>query len=103
MKFLDTKTKNNVLQSMMNIIDVKREEILAENKKDLDAFERDDQALYDRLVVDQDKIDGMIKAIREVKEQEDPIGKNISKMKLENGLKIINKTEIGRASCRERV
>nr|WP_299207414.1 glutamate-5-semialdehyde dehydrogenase [uncultured Brumimicrobium sp.] len=93
MKFLDTKTKNNVLQSMMNIIDSKREEILAENKKDLDAFERDDQALYDRLVVDQDKIDGMIKAIREVKEQEDPVGKNISEMKLENGLEIINKTD----------
>lgn len=93
MKFLDTKTKNNVLQSMMNIIDSKREEILAENKKDLDAFERDDQALYDRLVVDQDKINGMIKAIREVKEQEDPVGKNISEMKLENGLEIINKTD----------
>src|SRR5690554_975611 len=93
MKFLDTKTKNNVLQSMMNIIDVKREEILAENKKDLDAFERDDQALYDRLVVDQEKIDGMIKAIREVKEQEDPVGKNISELKLENGLEIINKTD----------
>lgn len=93
MKFLDTKTKNNVLQSMMNIIDSKRDEILAENKKDLDAFERDDQALYDRLVVDQDKIDGMIKAIREVKEQEDPVGKNISEMKLENGLEIINKTD----------
>lgn len=93
MKFLDTKTKNNVLQSMMNIIDSKRDEILAENKKDLDAFERDDQALYDRLVVDQDKINGMIKAIREVKEQEDPVGKNISEMKLENGLEIINKTD----------
>ena len=93
MKFLNTDKKNNVLQSMMNIIDVKREEILAENKKDLDAFERDDQALYDRLVVDQEKIDGMIKAIREVKEQEDPVGKNISELKLENGLEIINKTD----------
>lgn len=93
MKFLNTDKKNNVLQSMMNIIDVKREEILAENKKDLDAFERDDQALYDRLVVDQEKIDGMIKAICEVKEQEDPVGKNISELKLENGLEIINKTD----------
>jgi len=93
MKFLDSNKKNNVLQSMMNIIDTKRDEILAENKKDLDAFERDDQALYDRLVVDQDKIDGMIQAIKEVKEQEDPVGKNISELKLENGLEIINKTD----------
>lgn len=93
MKFLDTDTKNNVLQSMIDIIDSKREEILAENKKDLDAFERDDQALYDRLVVDQDKIDGMITAIRQVKGQEDPVGTKISELKLENGLEIINKTD----------
>ncbi|RYM31311.1 glutamate-5-semialdehyde dehydrogenase [Brumimicrobium glaciale] len=93
MKFLDTDKKNNVLQSMIDIIDAKRDEILAENKKDLDAFERDDQALYDRLVVDQDKIDGMITAIRQVKGQEDPVGKKISELKLENGLEIINKTD----------
>lgn len=93
MKFLDTNTKNNVLQSMMNIIDKKRADILAANKKDLDAFERDDQALYDRLVVDQGKIDGMIQAIKEVKAQEDPVGKNISELKLENGLEVINKTD----------
>ncbi len=93
MKFLDTDNKNNVLLSMIDIIDSKREEILTENKKDLDAFERDDQALYDRLVVDQNKIDGMIKAIRQVKNQEDPVGKNISELKLENGLEIINKTD----------
>jgi glutamate-5-semialdehyde dehydrogenase len=93
MKFLKTDKKNNVLQSMINIIDAKRSEILAENKKDLDAFERDDQALYDRLIVDNDKIDGMIKAILQVKGQEDPVGKKISELKLENGLEIINKTD----------
>lgn len=93
MKFLNTDKKNNVLQSMIDIIDKKRDEILVENKKDLDAFERDDQALYDRLVVDQDKIDGMITAIRQVKGQEDPVGKKISELKLENGLEIINKTD----------
>ncbi len=45
----------------------RREDILVANKKDLDAFTRDDQALYDRLVVNDAKIDGMIKAITEVK------------------------------------
>lgn len=93
MKFLDTDKKNSVLQSMMTIIDNKREEILAENKKDLDAFERDDQALYDRLVVNDEKIDGMIKAIEQVKGQEDPVGKKISELKLDNGLEVINKTD----------
>jgi glutamate-5-semialdehyde dehydrogenase len=93
MKFLTTDKKNNVLQSMMNIIDKRRTEIIAENKKDLEAFERDDQALYDRLVVDPSKVDGMIQAIKEVKEQEDPVGKEISSMTLDTGLKIINKTD----------
>tara|TARA_B100000508_G_scaffold141091_1_gene146287 strand:- start:13031 stop:14230 length:1200 start_codon:yes stop_codon:yes gene_type:complete len=93
MKFLTTDKKNEVLQSMMDIIDRRREEIIAENKKDLEAFERDDQALYDRLVVDDSKVDGMIQAIREVKDQDDPVGNEISSITLDSGLEIINKTD----------
>ena len=93
MKLLDTKTKNNVLESMMKIIDDKRQDIIKANKKDLDAFNRDDQALYDRLVVDDSKVDGMIKAIKEVKDQDDPVGNVISDTTLESGLKIVNKTD----------
>lgn len=92
MKLINEKLKNQVLESMMTIIDKNREELLNENKKDLDAFQKDDQALYDRLVVDNSKIDGMIKAISEVKNQDDPVSKEISSTELESGLKIINKT-----------
>jgi len=35
MELLNSDKKNNVLQSMMNIIDAKRKDIIAENKKDL--------------------------------------------------------------------
>lgn len=93
MKLLDTKIKNDVLQSMMTIIDKRRDEIVEENKKDLESFNRKDKALYDRLVVDQKKVDGMIQAIKEVKEQEDPVGKTISERTLDTGLKIVNKTD----------
>src|SRR5690554_5357160 len=92
MKLINEKLKNQVLESMMTIIDKNRNELLNANKRDLDAFKRDDQALYDRLVVDDSKIDGMIKAISEVKNQEDPVNQKISSTKLESGLKIINKT-----------
>ncbi|PZD77605.1 glutamate-5-semialdehyde dehydrogenase [Mesonia sp. K7] len=92
MQLLDTSKKNEVLESMMQIIDARRNDIIAENKKDLEAFNRDDQALYDRLVVNQAKVDGMIQSIREVKEQEDPVGQTISDRTLDSGLKIINKT-----------
>lgn len=92
MKLIEEKLKNQVLNSMINIIDKNRDELLQANKKDLQAFKKDDQALYDRLVVDNSKVDGMIKAISEVKDQEDPVNREISNRELESGLKIINKT-----------
>ncbi|MHA7865215.1 glutamate-5-semialdehyde dehydrogenase [Flagellimonas marinaquae] len=92
MKLLKTDLKNKVLQDMERILDENRDELLQANKKDLDAFNRDDQALYDRLVVDQKKVDQMIQAVKEVRLQDDPVNKEISKRELDNGLKIINRT-----------
>ncbi|MCL8006676.1 glutamate-5-semialdehyde dehydrogenase [Gelidibacter japonicus] len=92
MKLLNTNLKNKVLQSMMTIIDKERNNILKANQKDLDAFGKSDQALYDRLVVDDSKIDGMITAISEVETQEDPVGQEISNLTLDSGLQITNKT-----------
>jgi glutamate-5-semialdehyde dehydrogenase len=93
MNLLSSSKKTNVLKSMMRLLNERRDDIIAANKADLDAFSRDDQALYDRLVVDQSKVDGMIQAIREVNEQDDPVGRDISKITLDNGLKIINRTD----------
>lgn len=92
MKLLDKNIKNKVLDSMINIIDKERKQIITENKKDLDAFDKEDRALYDRLVVDNAKVDGMIKAIKEVRDQEDPVGQTISDLTLDSGLKVTNKT-----------
>ena len=92
MKLLNTEIKNKVLQSMMQILDSKREEIIAANQKDLDLFDKTDRAMYDRLIVDDKKVDGMITAIQEVLRKEDPLGKIKSEETLENGLKIENKT-----------
>ncbi len=94
MKLINEKLKNQVLASMMTIIDQNRKELLHANKKDLDAFKKDDQALYDRLLIDNSKIAGMIKAISEVKNQDDPVNKEISSTELASGLKIINKTPL---------
>jgi glutamate-5-semialdehyde dehydrogenase len=92
MKLLNTDIKNKVLMDMEKILDKNREELLQANQKDLDAFDRDDQALYDRLVVDQKKVDQMIQAVKEVRLQSDPVNQEISTRHLDNGLKIINKT-----------
>ncbi|WP_299781916.1 glutamate-5-semialdehyde dehydrogenase [uncultured Formosa sp.] len=92
MKLLKTDLKNNVLQSMIHLLDANRTELLSANKKDLEAFSKDDQAMYDRLIVDDKKIDGMITSVKEVMSQDDPIGKTISHRVLEDGLDITNKT-----------
>ena len=92
MKLLSTDKKNAVLQAMIDQLDQNRASIIAANKKDLAAFSGDDQALYDRLIVDEKKIDDMIRAVKEVKAQEDPVGKTISEDTLANGLNITNKT-----------
>ncbi len=92
MKLLDITTKNKVLQSMTTLLDENREAILAANKKDLDAFIKEDQAMFDRLILNDKKIDGMIQAINEVKAQEDPVNQIISDKNLDNGLKVTNKT-----------
>ncbi|MDX1652567.1 MAG: glutamate-5-semialdehyde dehydrogenase [Brumimicrobium sp.] len=93
MELLKTKVKDKVLESMIRIIGNRRDDILASNKKDLEAFQREDQALYDRLVVNNAKIDGMIRSIQEVRDQEDPVGTVISERTLDTGLEIINKTD----------
>ncbi|TDS12037.1 glutamate-5-semialdehyde dehydrogenase [Maribacter caenipelagi] len=92
MKIISTEIKNKVLDSMMRLLDDNRSSILEANKKDLDLFNVADQAMYDRLIVTEDKIDGMMTSIKEVRLQEDPVGKTISKQQLENGLDITNKT-----------
>ncbi len=92
MKLLSTEKKNNVLSSMIDIMNQERETLIKENKKDLEAFNKDDQALYDRLVVDETKVDSMIQAIKEVRAQDDPVGQTLFKDTLKNGLEITNKT-----------
>ena len=92
MKLLETTIKNNVLKSMTIILDKNRKLLLQANKKDLDAFHKEDQAMFDRLILNDAKIDGMITAINEVKAQEDPVNHIINDIKLENGLQVTNKT-----------
>lgn len=92
MKLIDTEIKNNVLQSMIEILDSDREEILKANTKDCKLFDELDRAMYDRLVVSNEKIDGMIASVKQVMQQDDPVDQQLSERLLDNGLKIQNKT-----------
>jgi len=92
MKLIKTETKNNVLRSMMQILDKKRVDIINANNKDLEAFGEKEGAMYDRLIVNNKKVDGMIQSVKEVMQQEDPVGQTISHLVLDSGLDITNKT-----------
>ena len=92
MKLISTEKKNQVLTTMIDLLDQKRDQIIQGNQKDLEAFKRDDQALYDRLIVDEKKVDDMIRSVREVREQTDPVGKTKSSRTLDTGLRIENRT-----------
>lgn len=92
MELLNETIKNNVLQSMIKLLQDNKHVLLEANKKDVAAFNSEDQAMYDRLIINEKKIDGMVTAVQEVLQQEDPVGKIISSNQLNSGLKVVNKT-----------
>ena len=92
MKGLTIQQRNSVLHSMANLIAAERNAILSVNKKDVAAYNGDDLAMYDRLKVDDAKIDGMILSLEQLIADIDPIGKELYNFTHENGLKMINKT-----------
>ena len=92
MQLLSTKQKDDVLSSMMRILDESRLAILDANAKDCALFDPADRAMYDRLVLDDKKVDGMIKAVKAIMDRKDPIGIVKSEWYHENGMKVVNKT-----------
>ncbi|WP_027136869.1 glutamate-5-semialdehyde dehydrogenase [Gaetbulibacter saemankumensis] len=92
MKLITTDIKNHVLTSMIKLLEENQDALLEANKLDLEAFNKEDQAMYDRLIVNDNKVQGMIQALKEVRAQNDPINQTITDRTLDSGLQIINKT-----------
>ncbi len=86
--------RNNALAAMAGALDSNREKIILANKKDLEAAEKLVEAgklsksLAKRLKVDDAKIDEMIAGIKDVIKFEDPVGKTLSALELDNGLEL---------------
>ncbi|BAO45637.1 glutamate-5-semialdehyde dehydrogenase [Thiolapillus brandeum] len=71
-----TGQKNHALNSIADLLDARRETLMAENRKDLDAG-RDkglSEALLDRLELTSARIDAMIEGLRQIAALPDPIG-----------------------------
>lgn len=89
---LTLEEKNGVLTEMANCVEQIREELLATNKEEMEAYDANDKAMYDRLKVDDAKVDAMIKAVQEVCAKPDPIGKERYHFTNDNGMEVKNIT-----------
>ncbi len=80
--------KNKALRLMADNLEKNREEILRENRKDVErAAEKGlTGALVDRLILNEKRISGMVKSIREVIDLPDPVGEIIGMLRRPNGL-----------------
>ena len=84
--------KNSVLRTLSELLRLQKEAILEANRSDMLAFPDMDEAMRDRLKVDDRKIEGMMQALEEVALQDDPEGKTIYQYIREDGLRVINRT-----------
>lgn len=90
---LNTQERNEILQSIKNILVKNADKIISENKKDLQAAEKNGMsaAMLDRLTVDKDKINAIAKGIAKVIALPDPIGSIVDGKTLPIGMELIKK------------
>jgi len=74
---LDTKSKNRILLKYADVLRKNSTSILAENEKDLKAAidAGVSKAFYDRLLLDEKRIDSMAQSVEEIAAFEDPVGR----------------------------
>lgn len=82
--------KNNAIQGIARGLESSRRFLLEENQKDIDAGEENglNPAMVDRLRLTHERIDGMVKGLRQVIDLPDPIDSVIQENIRPNGLKI---------------
>ena len=86
-KNLTAEEKDNHLMKIAEKINLDKELILSANKKDISiASESIDKAMLDRLMLNPDRVESIIKSINDIVLLEDPINKIINKNKRPNGM-----------------
>ena len=87
---ISTEVKNRTLLKAAELIEEKKEVIQEENRKDLIAGEEKglSKAMLDRLLLNEKRIAGMVQALKDVANLNDPVGEVIKMWTRPNGLKI---------------
>ena len=86
LKNVNHKKINKALDDYVKLILINRKKIIRENAKDVRNLKR--KNVLDRLVLNEKKIDDIIKSINEIKKFPNPIGKTLDKWKGKNKLNI---------------
>ncbi len=89
---LNIEQRNAVLLKMAELIAKNKETLIRANQKDLNSYSGEDKAMYDRLKVDKAKVQGMIDALEQLANLEDPLGVERFQFEHENGMHVFNKT-----------
>src|SRR5271155_168842 len=86
----DTATKNTALERIAAALEARTEEILEANARDMDAGREAElgDALLDRLLLDEGRIQSIAKAVRQIVALGDPVGEVIDGHRLPNGLDV---------------
>ncbi len=90
---VSTAKKNRILQAMADELECRRATIRSENARDVAAAQSAGlaPAMIDRLTLTDERIDAMIRGVRDVAGLADPVGKRIWKRTRPNGLVIEKK------------
>ncbi len=85
---VNTTAKNACLMAMAELLEDNKQKLVAANKKDMEAAERDGiaESLVNRLLFDEAKIDSRIRSLAKIARLPDPVGQVKDMQRTENGL-----------------
>ena len=84
---LTSAQRSDLLNELATIVEQSKVLIMSENQKDLDLMDKVDPK-YDRLLLNESRIQGLADSLREVALLPDPTGEVLTERNLENGLNI---------------
>jgi glutamate-5-semialdehyde dehydrogenase len=92
---IKTEIKNKALENIAKAIRKNKNKIIEENKKDVIEAKKNNlnKSLIKRLIVDNKKINEILEIINSIIKLEDPVGKTIEKVELDNNL-ILSKVTV---------
>lgn len=90
-KRLTTQGKQVVLLALAESLEEQMEAVLLANRQDLNRMDVEDPK-YDRLLLNQDRVQGLVDSLRVIAKLPDPTGHVLSKSRLPNGLEVTKKT-----------